>query len=140
MEADLQLQGPTEQCDEYPFASTLDADDYYQVSRCVPQRQNSSMGFSIPYQNQALSILRSTRRTHRRLCQGLRGLMPRSNHLWQSRQRWCRILLCVSRPRCQMYQRSKSVDLQTSRQPSHSRRELRRNRYTASCGRHLQAS
>ncbi|KAI6855032.1 hypothetical protein KC343_g2731 [Hortaea werneckii] len=36
--------GPTEQCDEYPFASTLDADDYYQVSRCVPQRQNSIQG------------------------------------------------------------------------------------------------
>jgi hypothetical protein len=32
---------PGENCDEYPFASTLDADNGLQVSRCVPMGQNS---------------------------------------------------------------------------------------------------
>lgn len=32
-------------CDEYPFASTSDADDVQQVNRCVPQsEQNSEQG------------------------------------------------------------------------------------------------
>lgn len=32
--------GAGEQCDEYPFASALDADEGGQVSRCVEETQN----------------------------------------------------------------------------------------------------